>query len=1373
MQGRRKKQHDSAGAPATAGPSTPEVRAPQQASGPQDANEPSDSVGDSLAGAGAARPTGAAPSRLKLLFSIRNWRIRTRITALLLLPVVVAALLGGLRIQSSIDKTREMDTVQKAAAIIDQASTLATWLEQERDLLAQASVAPSSDLTAEVNKAKKTTDDQVTVYNAAVAKMNTDSMPVLGATLKDIGHSLTELNRTRQDAFRTSTRSTVDAYNKMILQLLQINQEAPEVTRDPDLIQGARALGSFGESKAYASAQRAAVIAYGLKPNEIPLEASETLARLNESEQNAIRGFTSVAPSDWNTVYKASVSRDKITAVEERFQLFKSMVNAALASNNKPNGLARLENANDFTTQEWWTLSTDKISALGQVEAQLGLKLTATSKDLRDEARTDALINTILVVGALLITILLGVIVARSLVRSLNTLRRSALEVAEERLPETVRRLSESDPGDVDLAIEPIGVLSRDEIGQVARAFDAVHAEAVRLAAEQALLRGNVNAMFVNLSRRSQSLIQRQLALISDLENREADPDQLANLFKLDHLATRMRRNGENLLVLAGEEPGRRWTRPVPLVDVLRAAASEVEQYERVELGALPTTDIAGRAVNDLVHLLAELLENSTTFSSPHTKVRVTGHILPDGRALIEIHDNGIGLTGDDLADANQRLARPPVVDVSISRRMGLFVVGRLATRHGIRVQLRPGEGGGTTALVMLPIELIQGDRPGGGDGWSKGGDKTAAAVSGWTEELPAAAPPAQALPGPRVGSRAQERNRRRELPQRGAEAPAQPVNQAPQPNHAPDHRNNQNAGNQPAQAPVQQEPSYGSTQSFAAPSFQDGSAGTDTPYPGTVNPFASEPGVTSTGAHRAPSSPPPATPGRDDNPFAPVLPQPPQHQPHADDPRTGAFPAAPSAPMFGTGDDGREAESRRTRYGQDTGAFPAAPQPVDELGRAGDTSQFASPFGAPYADEPRPGAEIDRGGYEQPAQPFGRPGAELAPRQDERAPAPWGTEYDELTPVAPLPVEPVAPPAEVPTGYDTPRREELTRREELPQRGRTPRDGEQPPTGDSLPVLRGLAPQARPEPARQERDEHTRAEQVRGPQGDVRPAASPFAPVGSDRSEGSPFAPVGAPENAEQLPAPSELDMSAPPSTGDDGRLPIFDTLESDWFHRQGNRGGRMRAAQVRSTPRGEEQAAPAREQAAEPSPLGDLDRRVPMATNPPQAPAPVEQAPAFGGGRQQPVTDMFGTPTEPDEFVEQSPAVAPAVGPQGQQSGWYSAGDDGWRAAEAAREPSSGGTTGAGLPRRVPRANLVPGGVEQSGGAQAPGHPGAGPAAPGTRQEQSGRPTPGAPGLSRSPDEVRGRLTNFRRGIQQGRTAGSGGSAPRPRDENNQEQA
>ena len=175
-----------------------------------------------------------------------------------------------------------------------------------------------------------------------------------------------------------------------------------------------------------------------------------------------------------------------------------------------------------------------------------------------------------------------------------------------------------------------------------------------------------------------------------------------------------MRRNGENLLVLAGEEPGRRWDQPVPLVDVLRAASSEVEQYERIELSGVPEAEIHGRAVTDLVHLLAELLENATTFSSPQTKVRVTATRLPDGRIMIEIHDKGIGLTAEDFADINHKLANPPTVDAAISQRMGLFVVGRLSDRHGIRVQLRPsGEQAGTTSLVMLPDTITHG---GGGE---------------------------------------------------------------------------------------------------------------------------------------------------------------------------------------------------------------------------------------------------------------------------------------------------------------------------------------------------------------------------------------------------------------------------------------------------------------------------------------------------------------------------------------------------------------------------------------------------------------------------------------------------------------------------------
>jgi signal transduction histidine kinase len=292
------------------------------------------------------------------------------------------------------------------------------------------------------------------------------------------------------------------------------------------------------------------------------------------------------------------------------------------------------------------------------------------------------------------------------MVRPLRRLRAGALEVAGMRLPETVRKMSE-EGASTQLDVEPIDVDSTDEIGEVARAFDQVHREAVRLAANEAALRGNVNAMFVNLSRRSQSLVERQIRLIDDLEQGEQDSERLANLFQMDHLATRMRRNSENLLVLAGHEVSRRWSGPVGLVDVLRAAVSEIEQYERVSLTVQPGIAVRGQAVNDVVHLLAELAENATSFSAAQTPVAVSGHLLNSGGVLLDITDQGVGMGAEEMAHANWRLDNPPVVDVAVSRRMGLFVVARLAARHGIRVRLRPASMGGLTALVWLPDEVV------------------------------------------------------------------------------------------------------------------------------------------------------------------------------------------------------------------------------------------------------------------------------------------------------------------------------------------------------------------------------------------------------------------------------------------------------------------------------------------------------------------------------------------------------------------------------------------------------------------------------------------------------------------------------------------
>ena len=348
------------------------------------------------------------------------------------------------------------------------------------------------------------------------------------------------------------------------------------------------------------------------------------------------------------------------------------------------------------------------ISALQNTETLLADNIASRASQLHSGAQQSALITAVITAVVLLLVLLATVLVARSLVLPLRRLRAGALDVATVQLPERVKRLSESPDPAADLEVAPIPVLSSDEIGQVARAFDQVHAEAVRLAGNEAVLRTSFNAMFVNLSRRSQSLIERLARMIDSLEQNEDDPDRLSNLFSMDHLVTRMRRNSENLLLLAGHESPRKWTEPVPLADVTRAATSEIEQYARVVLNVQPGVAVVGPAVSDVVHLLAELIENATIFSPKDSPVQVSAQELTSGGVLIEVTDRGIGVSESRLAEMNWRLDNPPVMDVSVSRHMGLFAVARLAERHRIRIRLRPASPQGLTALVWLPDTVIE-----------------------------------------------------------------------------------------------------------------------------------------------------------------------------------------------------------------------------------------------------------------------------------------------------------------------------------------------------------------------------------------------------------------------------------------------------------------------------------------------------------------------------------------------------------------------------------------------------------------------------------------------------------------------------------------
>ena len=650
---------------------------------------------------------GAVPSRITRPVSfLRDLPIWTKLGLIMIVPTLATIIVGTTGLLEHVDAANNADRARTLVILSGSAGSLAHALQDERSKADQLLDTPSSDkptlatLTTDYKKLQGVSDGPTGTlgYHQSLSTL-ADVPDNLKVLLGGIEQDLSELPAVRGEVAARSKITMTGAeqvYGQLITRLLSIRDVAAQLTGDTTLSERLRAAGAVAASKEYLSQERVIVL-QALADGKYSQAVRKKVNRALTAQDLATQTFTDAATQEQQALYRSTMVGPEVSATLKDEDSLDT-----LPDDGDPN--------TQFTAADWDRATSGKADLMQTVESALNAQAQGAAIDLGARVQRQVLLET----GLLLMTLLLGVLfawmVARSMARSLRDLRQGALAVAQYGLPQAVARLRDPalsahlSPAGLALQIaEPLPVRSNDEFGQVTEAFNAVHLEAVRTAAEQAALRSSVATMFVNLARRSQILVDRLIGHLDRLERGEQDPDRLSELFQLDHLATRMRRNDENLLVLAGADSTRIQREPAAFMDVLRAAQSEVEHYTRIEFGVIDQDiEIAAHAVNDLVHLVAELFDNATAFSPPDTTITVEARRLGD-RAVLQVDDRGIGMSPDQYAELNERLATPPMVDVAVSRMMGLVVVARLAARHGVKVELRPGQDRGTIADVLMP----------------------------------------------------------------------------------------------------------------------------------------------------------------------------------------------------------------------------------------------------------------------------------------------------------------------------------------------------------------------------------------------------------------------------------------------------------------------------------------------------------------------------------------------------------------------------------------------------------------------------------------------------------------------------------------------
>ncbi|WP_367324924.1 nitrate- and nitrite sensing domain-containing protein [Streptomyces sp. HUAS ZL42] len=676
----------------TAGAETPPpVRGRRAHAGPPADEGPDEPV---------ATATDEAPARAGH-WHLRPRTVRAKIVCLLMVPVVsLLALWAYATVSTAQDVSRLRQLQRVDAEVRAPVAAAVAALQAERAAAVAHATDPAAGRRDDYKKLAETTDRAVAELRLGNDNTVADSQELPAGVAQRLEAFVTgaeELSSLRTAVLgrRAGWEETYGRYTQTISAAFAVGGALTGI-QDAELGSDARVLLEFSRG-GEALAQEDAVIAGARLTGRLDGErlrlftgAVGTRRTLTESAVADLRGSERAA---WRRLSGGSAYA-AVTAAEDK----------VLAAGPGERAIAAAPEAT-------WDQAHARVqNGMRAIEADAGRDVADRADPFTRGLLTPAGAAVLLGLAAVSASLVISVRIGRGLVVELVSLRNGALEIARRKLPEAMRKLRAGEEIDIQ-AEAPPGPPAEDETGQVAEALGTVHRAALRAAVERAELASGISGVFVNLARRSQVLVHRQLSLLDSMERRSEDPNELSDLFRLDHLTTRMRRHAESLIILSGAAPGRAWRMPVSLTNVVRAAVSEVEDYARVEVRQLPEASVVGSAVADLTHLLAEIVENAAQFSPPHTRVRITGEPVGNGYA-VEVEDRGLGMGKETLAEANRRIAQSEALDLFDSDRLGLFVVSRLAARHGIKVHLRTSPYGGTTAVVLLPTALLHSGAP-------------------------------------------------------------------------------------------------------------------------------------------------------------------------------------------------------------------------------------------------------------------------------------------------------------------------------------------------------------------------------------------------------------------------------------------------------------------------------------------------------------------------------------------------------------------------------------------------------------------------------------------------------------------------------------